>query len=82
MRKMSDESADNEMLLLLKELVNKVSKLEKTVYNDDNILMKSGLVVTNTPTPTMGSGTTSVDDIAKMDWKDINEMVAKLEGGY
>jgi len=79
---MSDESADNEMLLLLKELVDKVSKLEKTVYNDDNILMKSGLVVTNTPTPTMGSGTTSVDDIAKMDWKDINEMVAKLEGGY
>ena len=76
------ESTDNEMLLLMKELVSKVNALETAVYNKDNILMKSGFVVTNTPVPSGGTGVTTVDDISKMDWKDINEMVARLEGGY
>ena len=77
---MSDESTDNEMLLLMKELVSKVNDLEKAVYNKDNLLMKSGYVVANTPVPTSGTGVTTVDDIAKMDWQDINEMVARMEG--
>jgi len=81
MRKMSDESTDNEMLLLMKELVSKVNDLEKAVYNKDNLLMKSGYVVANTPVPTSGSGVTTVDDIAKMDWADINAMVSRMEGG-
>ena len=33
MRKMSDE---NEMLMLLKTLVNKVNELERAVYDKDN----------------------------------------------
>ena len=34
---------DNEMMLLLKELVNKVKSLEEAVYHKDNLLMKSGM---------------------------------------
>jgi len=80
---MSEEN-DSEMLLLLKTLVDKVNKLENAVYDKDNILMKSGFVVVNTPTPSIDSGTTTneVDRIAKMDWEDIGKMVSKLEGGY
>jgi len=80
---MSEED-NSEMLLLLKTLVDKVNKLENAVYDKDNILMKSGFVVVDTPTPSIDSGTTTseVDRIAKMDWEDIGKMVSKLEGGY
>tara|TARA_R100000908_G_C3750242_1_gene144870 strand:- start:72 stop:314 length:243 start_codon:yes stop_codon:yes gene_type:complete len=80
---MSEEN-NNEMLLLLKTLVDKVNKLENAVYDKDNILMKSGYVVVDTPTPSIDSGSTAtdVDRIAKMDWEDIGKMVSKLEGGY
>ena len=76
---------DREMLMLLKELVNKINKLEQTVYNKDNLLMKSGYVVADTPTPVISvSNETNVetDKIAKMEWEQINEMVSRIEGGY
>ena len=78
---MSDE---NEMLMLLKTLVNKVNELEKAVYDKDNLLIKSGYVVVDTPTPVMSASETGtdVDAIAKMDWEDIGKMMKKLEGGY
>ena len=81
MRKMSDE---NEMLMLLKTLVDKVNELERAVYDKDNLLMKSGYVVVDTPTPVMSAGDTGadVDAIAKMDWDEIGAMMSKLEGGY
>ena len=81
MRKMSDES---EMLMLLKTLVNEVNELERAVYDKDNLLMKSGYVVVDTPTPVMSAGDTAtdVDAIAKMDWDEIGAMMSKLEGGY
>ena len=45
--------------------------------------MKSGFVVVDTPTPNISvSDTGDVDNIAKMDWKEIGQMVSKLEGGY
>ena len=76
---------ENEVLLLLKELVNRVQQLESVAYNKDNVLMKSGFVVVNTPTPSIDNSNASgseVDRIAKMDWEDIGKMVSKLEGGY
>jgi hypothetical protein len=80
MKKMSEE---NEMLLLLKELVDKVKQLESAVYNDDNLLMKSGYVVAATPTPVIAVSDNVADDkIAKMDWTEINAMVSKIEGGF
>ena len=77
-------SEQSELLLLLKELVNKVENLEKAVYDKDNLLMKSGLVVVDTPTPSMSVGESAIesDNIAKMEWQDINEMVSRIEGGY
>ena len=79
MKKMSEQ---NEMLLLMKELVEKVRKLESAVYNDNNLLMKSGFVVAATPTPSIVGNQASVSDdkIAKMEWKEINDMVSKIEG--
>tara|TARA_R100001463_G_scaffold128494_1_gene186962 strand:+ start:743 stop:988 length:246 start_codon:yes stop_codon:yes gene_type:complete len=81
---MSEEN--NEMLELLKALVQKVNELEKAVYDKDNMLMKSGWVETGTPRPKIGSANADVDNISKMDWSDITEMVGNLEnqqrGGY
>jgi len=70
----------NEMMALLKELVNRVKEIERTVYNDSNILMKSGIVTVNSPTPALGnrSSVPDVDTIAKMSWDDINELVDSL----
>ena len=71
---------DNEMMLLLKELVNKVKNLEEAVYHKDNLLMKSGMVVVDSPTPAMAQGgeLPTGDTIAKMDWDDIHNMVEMM----
>jgi hypothetical protein len=77
------------MTTLLKELVDRLIALEQTVYNQDNLLMKAGLVKVDTPRPTMsvrdnlGSDTTDnlgSDTIAKMSWDELNTMVKKMEG--
>jgi len=81
---MSDEK-ESEMLLLLKELVNKVKMLEQAVYDKDNLLMKSGYVVVDTPIPAIsvaGEVNVETDNIAKMEWEQINELVSRIEGGY
>jgi hypothetical protein len=76
-------SEESEMMLLMKELVTKVKQLEKAVYDKDNLLMKSGYVVVNTPTPSTTSGVEMADDkIAKMEWDEINKMVARIEGAF
>lgn len=74
-------SDDNEMLMLLKELVNKVKHLEEAVYHKDNLLMKSGLVVVNSPSPRMDSKNIPMDNTIKksMDWEDIHELVTTME---
>jgi|TARA_Y100000593_G_C4088000_1_gene227154 hypothetical protein len=79
---MTEEEVKNETLEILKLLVEKVSKLEETVFNDDNLLMKSGFVKAETPRPKMevSTGMPSPDAIAKMSWDDINAMVSRLEG--
>ena len=69
---------DNEMLLLMKELVNKVNALEQAVYNKDNLLMKSGYVVRETPRPTMSNIDTP--DGGTMSWDEIRKMAEKMEG--
>ena len=67
---------ENEMLLLMKELVNKVNALEDAVYNKDNMLMKAGLVVRETPTPVMNN--TQVPDGGTMSWDEIRKMTEKM----
>ena len=77
---MSDEN--NEMLLLLKELVGKVKSLEEVVYQKDNLLMKSGLVVVDSPRPSIAHEQSGIsgDTIAKMDWSEINQIIETIEG--
>ena len=72
-------SEGNEMMMLLKELVDKVKQLEKAVYDKDNLLIKSGYVVVDTPTPSMSSnGVPMGDNISKMSWDDIHKMVENV----
>jgi hypothetical protein len=73
-------SEENEMMMLLKELVTKVKNLEQAVYNKDNLLMKSGMVMVDSPTPSLAvSGEIPTGDmVAKMDWDDIHNLVERM----
>lgn len=80
---MSEENSINkEMLEIIKALTNKIEMLENAVYNSDNLLMKSGFVVTNSPTPHISNSNpiSPAGDIAKMEWNDIHELVKKAGG--
>ena len=71
-----------EIVLLLKELVNRVQQLEKVAYDNDNVLMKSGLVVTDSPTPSMNNkvnSSFSMDDVANMSFDDMAKIISKME---
>lgn len=74
-------SEENEMIMLLKELVDKVKRLEETVYDQDNVLMKSGFVISESPRPAIKSNVMpSGDVISKMDWSDIHKIIENVEG--
>jgi hypothetical protein len=71
-----------EIVLLLKELVNRVQQLEKVTYDNDNVLMKSGLVVTDSPTPSMNNkvnSSFSMDDVANMSFDDMAKIINRME---
>tara|TARA_R110000751_G_C13538464_1_gene454792 strand:- start:266 stop:502 length:237 start_codon:yes stop_codon:yes gene_type:complete len=77
---MSEENTINqEMLEIVKALSAKVESLERTLYAKDNILMKAGLVVAESPSPLMDNSTTSIN-VDDMDWSDIHKMVEKAGG--
>ncbi len=79
---MSDENTINqEMLEIIKALSAKIETLERAVYNKENLLMKSGFVVANTPTPMIDSMGASVNvDGGEMNWSDIHKMVERAGG--
>ena len=60
--------------------MNRVKILESTVYNADNVIMKSGLVKIDTPKPSVRNNREVInqDTIAKMDWSEIDELVVKM----
>ena len=75
-------SEENEMLILLKELVDKVKNLEQAVYNNDNLLMKSGFVVHESPKPHIENTPTSgitTDTVGEMSWDEIHKMAGNLK---
>jgi phosphoglycolate phosphatase-like HAD superfamily hydrolase len=73
---------DEQLIMLLKELVERVKNIETTVFDDDNVLMKSGLVKVESARPSIQKAgrVPDADTIAKMDWADIDEMVVRLAG--
>tara|TARA_R100001460_G_scaffold94089_2_gene136139 strand:+ start:1004 stop:1258 length:255 start_codon:yes stop_codon:yes gene_type:complete len=82
--KLTEEKTINEeLLVIIKALSDKLENLERAVYNKDNLLMKSGFVIADTPTPSMigvvGTDIKSPDNVGNMDWKDIHKMVSSLE---
>jgi hypothetical protein len=72
-----------ELIMLMKELVDRVKRLETTVFNADNVLLKAGLIKVEGIVPRISADVGSVpnsDTIAKMDWSEIDELVVKLSG--
>lgn len=70
---------NNEVLMLMKELVDRVKALEQQVYDKDNLLMKSGMVVVDSPRPNMGtSATPTTESVSNMSWDDIHKMVENI----
>jgi len=75
---MSEENTINEELLeIIKALTAKIESLEKAVYNDDNLLMKSGFVVADSPRPTM-KVIDSQEEVSTMEWSEIHKMVDRM----
>ena len=73
---------EKEMILLLKELVSRIKALESVTFNDDNLLMKSGFVVANTPTPSIDNkvnSTFDMNDVANMSFDDMEKIINKME---
>lgn len=82
---MTEENTINEdILAIIKALTKKVESLEKMMYSKDNLLMKAGLVVSNSPIPAMdnsigGVSSLPTTDVSSMDWSDIHKMVSDME---
>ena len=81
---MTEQSINKDVLEIIKALTAKVEALEKTIYAKDSLLMKAGLVVSQSPTPAMDNTVGGFDslpttDVSSMDWSDIHKMVSKME---
>jgi hypothetical protein len=72
---------NEEIVMLLKALVDKVKALEEAVYHKDNLLMKSGYVVVDSPTPQIANKTTAgiTSDVGDMKWDDIHKMIGEIQ---
>jgi len=77
------EEINQELLAIIKAWYAKVESLAQTVYHKDNLLMKSGFVVSNTPTPAMegviGGSSVIGKNVADMEWSEIHKMVENME---
>jgi hypothetical protein len=72
---------NEDVLEILKALTAKIELLERAVYNDENLLMKSGFVVVDSPTPSMNVQKSSgVPDVTNMEWDEIHNVVKRLAG--
>lgn len=81
---MTEESINKDVLEIIKALTAKVEALEKTIYAKDSLLMKAGLVISNSPVPAIdnnigGASSLPTNDVSNMDWSDIHKMVSKME---
>lgn len=81
---MTEESINKDVLEIIKALTTKVEALEKTIYAKDSLLMKAGLVVSQSPTPAIDNTVGGIDslpstDVSSMDWSEIHKMVSKME---
>lgn len=71
---------NEDLLTIVKALAEKIENLEKTIYAKDSLLMKAGLVVVESPTPSLASGIEAggVADVSSMEWSEIHKMVKTM----
>ena len=72
-----------DVLAILKALTDKVESLEQVIYAKDNLLVKAGLVVSNSPTPAMDNslgGSNTYGDVGDMNWSEIHKKVKDMGG--
>jgi hypothetical protein len=80
---MTENTINEEMLAIVKALSEKVEALEKTIYAKDSLLMKAGLVISETPAPAIDNtigGSAGIPDVTNMDWSEIHKMMEKVGG--
>ena len=56
--------------------------MEAVAFNDDNILMKSGFVVANTPTPSIDNKVNSsfnMNEVANMSFDEMEKIIKNME---
>ena len=75
-----EKTINEEMLEIVKALSDKVEALEKMMYAKDSLLMKAGLVVAESPTPSMDNSSGGITDVSNMDWSEIHKMVERAGG--
>ena len=74
-------SEENEVLDILKQLVDRIKTLERHVYNEDNVVMKSGWVQTKSPSPSIDNNKTGLPtDIGNKSWDELHSIISKMEG--
>ena len=74
-------SEENEVLDILKQLVDRIKTLERHVYNEDNVLMKSGWVQTKSPSPSIDNVTKDCNNsLAGEFWGELHDIISKMEG--
>lgn len=71
---------NQDLLEILKALTSKIEALENIVYEKDGLLMKAGLVVVDSPLPSMNIAKSAVPDVGNMEWSQIHETVKRMSG--
>jgi hypothetical protein len=77
------EEINKEILNILMKMAERLDTIENVVFNQDNVLMKAGLVKVSTPAPKVDSNPSTMPDgdmISKMDWEQLNNLAKKITG--
>tara|TARA_R110000751_G_scaffold209508_2_gene313351 strand:- start:973 stop:1215 length:243 start_codon:yes stop_codon:yes gene_type:complete len=74
---------NDEILNILMKMAKRLEHIEDVVFNQDNILLKAGLVRAGTPAPKIDNKTSAMPDgdmINKMDWDQLDNLAKKITG--
>lgn len=78
-----NEEIETEILNILMKMAKRLEHIEDIVFNQDNVLLKAGLVRAGTPAPKVEQNPTNMPDgdmISKMDWDQLNNLAKKITG--
>ena len=78
-----NEEIETEILNILMKMAKRLEHIEDIVFNQDNVLLKAGLVMAKTPAPKVNSNSSTMPDgdmISKMDWDQLDNLAKKITG--